>query len=54
MDDDGQSDVEQQDQKPTVHTSYKGLSIYPSQLLISVDDELLIGSNTLDSYFTTL
>ncbi|GAN09033.1 hypothetical protein MAM1_0239c08555 [Mucor ambiguus] len=50
---DGHIETEQ-DQKPTVHTSYKGLSIYPSQLLISVDDELLIGSNTLDSYFTTL
>ncbi|KAF1802314.1 hypothetical protein V8B55DRAFT_1478969 [Mucor lusitanicus] len=52
--DDQTTEVEQQDQKPTVHTSYRGLSIYPSQLLISVDDELLIGHNTLDSYFTTL
>ncbi|KAL9557831.1 hypothetical protein PS6_001589 [Mucor atramentarius] len=50
---DDQTETEQ-DQKPTVHTSYKGLSIYPSQLLVSVDDELLIGSNTLDSYFTAL
>ncbi|KAK4515070.1 uncharacterized protein ATC70_002680 [Mucor velutinosus] len=50
---DDQAEIEE-DQKPTVHTSYKGLSIYPSQLLISVDDELLIGNNTLDSYFTTL
>ncbi|EPB87032.1 hypothetical protein HMPREF1544_06149 [Mucor circinelloides 1006PhL] len=50
---DDQTETEQ-DQKPSVHTSYKGLSIYPSQLLVSVDDELLIGSNTLDSYFTAL
>ncbi|CEP07125.1 hypothetical protein [Parasitella parasitica] len=42
------------DQKPTVHTVYKGLSVYPSQLLVSVDDELFVGTNTLDSYFTTL
>ncbi|KAG2197799.1 hypothetical protein INT46_011604 [Mucor plumbeus] len=49
---DGQA--EEEDQKPSIHTSYKGLSVYPSQLLVSVDDELLIGNNTLDSYFTTL
>ncbi|KAI8890381.1 hypothetical protein K501DRAFT_206229, partial [Backusella circina FSU 941] len=39
------------DTKPSLKTSYKGLSIYPFQLLVSVDD---VGdSNTLESYFKT-
>ncbi|KAI8641810.1 hypothetical protein BD408DRAFT_417453 [Parasitella parasitica] len=51
---DEQTEEEPADQKPTVHTLYRGLSVYPSQLLVSVDDELFMGTNTLDSYFTAL
>ncbi|CEG72776.1 hypothetical protein RMATCC62417_08270 [Rhizopus microsporus] len=43
------------DDKPVVKTNYKSMSVYPVQLLVSVDDALFINStNTLDSYFTSL
>jgi hypothetical protein len=50
-----QEQEQEQDAKPTVNTTYKALSVYPFQLLVSVDDELFVtNTNTLDSYFQIL
>lgn len=44
-----------EDEKPNVITTYKSLSIYPFQLLVSVDDELFINkTNNIESYFQIL
>lgn len=44
-----------EDEKPDVITTYKSLSIYPFQLLVSVDDELFINkTNNIESYFQIL
>ncbi|KAG2235963.1 hypothetical protein INT48_004293 [Thamnidium elegans] len=46
---------EEEDEKPIIETKYKPLSVYPYQLLISVDDELFMNSTkSLDSYFQIL
>ncbi|KAI9345114.1 hypothetical protein BD770DRAFT_397316 [Pilaira anomala] len=46
---------EEEDEKPIVKTNYKPLSVYPHQLLISIDDELFMNSSkSLDSYFQLL
>lgn len=46
---------EEEDAKPTVNTKYSALSVYPFQLVVSIDDELFVSStNTLDAYFQIL
>ncbi|KAI8380057.1 hypothetical protein BD560DRAFT_388300 [Blakeslea trispora] len=41
------------DTKPIAHTDYRALSIYPYQLVVSVDNQLT-SNPTLDTYFDTL
>ena len=43
----------EEDEKPIVQTSYRSTSIYPYQLMVSVDDQSS-SNHTLDSYFSTL
>lgn len=43
---------DQEEEKPRIHSTYKPLSIYPYQLLVSVDEPQSQAVHNLDAYFS--
>lgn len=43
---------DQEEEKPRIHSTYKPLSIYPYQLLVSVDEPQSQAVYNLDAYFS--
>lgn len=50
--DDNEEDDEES--KPTLHTTYQPLSVYPYQLFVSVEEPHKEKSGNLDAYFSAM